>query len=271
MAIKLVGIDLDDTLLNPDRTISSVNRLTVIRTISAGVMVVLASGRTIQSMRPYAEALGMIGKRFPMICFNGAEIRDIDTRSIIHRHAFSPQETKLCINAIQEAGLPAQVYEDEGIIVTEQNKWTDKDTSLTGLPNRLPRYNGEMWEEERSKVLASGDPEAIQRVLPALREKLAGTANLMLSKPYFLEVLPIGADKGDALAWVAGKYGIQRDETMAIGDSWNDLGMIRWAGTGCAPADAQQDVLAAARFVAEAPHDGGAVAELLKRFILDII
>ena len=58
---------------------------------------------------------------------------------------------------------------------------------------------------------------------------------------------------------------------MAIGDSWNDLGMITWAGIGCAPQDANPDVLAKADYIAQSPHYEGAVAELLKHFILDTL
>lgn len=271
MGIKLVAIDLDDTLLNPDRSISPVNRLTIIRVINAGVMVVLASGRTIQSMRPYAEEVGMVGRRFPMVCFNGAEIRDVDSKAIIHRKSFAPDEVKFCVNTVGSLGLPVQVYEDDCIIVSQKNQWTDKDTSLTGLPNRLQNYNGELWAEERSKILVSSTPEVLQRFLPELQEKLGTTANLTFSKPYFLELLPPGADKGTALAWIAEKYGIKQEETMAIGDSWNDLAMISWAGIGCAPHDANPDVLAKADYIAQSPHYEGAVAELLKHFILDTL
>lgn len=271
MAIKLVAIDLDDTLLNPDRSISPVNRLTIIRTINAGVMVVLASGRTIQSMRPYAEELGMIGRKFPIICMNGAEIRDIDSKAIIERHAFTPEQVKICVNAVMSVGLPAQVYEDDCIIVTEKNDWTNKDTALTGLPNRLQNYNGELWAENRSKILTCGEPELLKKVMTELKKQLDGIAHLILSKPYFLELLPLGADKGTALSWVAAKYGFRQEETMAIGDSWNDLGMISWAGIGCAPNDANPEVLAQADYIAKNNHYDGAVAELLKHFILDSI
>lgn len=269
MAIRLVAIDLDDTLLNPDRSISPVNRLTIIRTINAGVMVVLASGRTIHSMRPYTEELGMIGKKFPIICMNGAEIRDIDSKAIIQRHAFTPEQVKLCVNAVRSVGLPAQVYEDDCIIVTEKNEWTNKDTTLTGLPNRLQNYNGEFWAESRSKILTCGEPELLKKVMVELKSQLDGVAHLILSKPYFLELLPLGADKGTALSWVASKYGYKQEETMAIGDSWNDLGMLTWAAIGCAPNDANPEVLAQVRYVAKSNHYDGAVAELLKYFILD--
>jgi hydroxymethylpyrimidine pyrophosphatase-like HAD family hydrolase len=93
-------------------------------------------------------------------------------------------------------------------------------------------------------------------------------AEVVISKPYFIEILPEGADKGEALAWVAETRGILRENVMAIGDAGNDLGMVRWAGVGCAPADALPEVLAAARHVSALPHEAGAVADLIERYAL---
>jgi hydroxymethylpyrimidine pyrophosphatase-like HAD family hydrolase len=82
-----------------------------------------------------------------------------------------------------------------------------------------------------------------------------------------MEILPPGADKGHALAWVAERYGIARERVMAVGDSGNDIGMLSWAGIACCPADARADVRAITPHIAEKPHEEGAVAELLERFI----
>lgn len=265
MRISLIALDLDDTLLAPDLSIPPANRDAVGRALEAGIPVILASGRTIDSMLPYARELGMDGRGLPMICVNGAEVRDVDTQETLRRLTLSPADCTRIIEIVTGLGLPVQAYEDGRILVSRRNGWTEEDSRLTGLPNRIATP-GELASLPRSKLLAAGEPEHIRRVLEEARRSLAGVAELLVSKPCFLEILPPGADKGHALAWIARRLGVERENVMAIGDSGNDIGMVAWAGTGCAPSDARADVLAVARFVSSLPHDRGAVAELLARF-----
>ncbi|HUW69595.1 MAG TPA: Cof-type HAD-IIB family hydrolase [bacterium] len=268
MPVQLIAIDLDDTLLTPDLTIHPANLLSVRHALSVGINVILASGRTIESMTGFAEELGLPGRGLPMICVNGSEIRDVDSGAIIRRKTLSREACLVAIRELESHGLPAQAYDDDGIIASRRNDWTDRDCQITGLSARIARSPEEIASEPRSKLLSAGTPEQVARFAPLLREKLAGIAEILISKPYFIEILPPGADKGEALAWVAQTRGISRQNVMAIGDSGNDVGMVSWAGLGCAPADARPEVIAAARHVSSLPHDKGAVAELIDKYAL---
>ncbi len=268
MHVSLVALDLDDTLLSPDLTIGKANLSAVQAVLETGVPVILASGRTIESMEPYARQLGMIGRGLPMICVNGAEVRSLDLGKILRRITLSPADCAFALEVLREYGLPVQAYEPGVIIVSEKNDWTERDSKLTGLPNRKAKDSQELASIPRSKLLASGDPVRIAEALPAIKERLAGKANVLLSKPYFMEILPMGADKEHALAWVAARLSIPQAEVMAIGDAQNDLGMIRWAGFGCAPADAIPEILGLAKHHSRFSHEHGAVADLLERLVL---
>jgi hypothetical protein len=136
------------------------------------------------------------------------------------------------------------------------------------LPIRLAQGPGDIAREPRSKLLSAGTPEQVAGIVQALRERFAGLAEIVVSKPYFIEILPAGADKGEALSWVADIRGVPRSDVMAIGDAGNDVGMLRWAGVGCAPADARPEAIAAARHVSPLPHDAEAVADLIDRLAL---
>jgi Cof subfamily protein (haloacid dehalogenase superfamily) len=267
MKPALIALDLDDTLLSPDLSISDLNADAVGRVLDAGIPVILASGRTIDSMRDYARQLGITGRGLPMICANGAEVRDTDSETILRRIALTPHASRLAMAVLQDLGLPAQTYEEGIIIVSEHNQWTEEDGRLTGLDIRLAADNEELAKVPRSKLLASGDPALISAAYEKVKSRLAGIANVLVSKPCFLEILPPGADKGEALAWVAAGMGVPREAVMAMGDSGNDLGMLGWAGIACAPADARPDVRSVARFVSARGHADGAVAELLDRFV----
>lgn len=269
MKPALIALDLDDTLLSPDLSISELNADAVKRVLAEGIPVILASGRTVDSMRGYARQLGIHGRGLPMICANGAEVRDTDSEAILRRLALTPHACRMALTVLQDLGLPAQAYEEGFIVVSEHNKWTQEDCRLTGLGIRLATGNDELATIPRSKLIASGEPAFISQVYAEVKSRLAGIANVLISKPCFLEILPPGADKGEALAWVANGMGIARESIMAIGDSGNDLGMLGWVGIGCTPADARSDVRAIAGHIATRGHAEGAVAELLDRFVFN--
>ncbi len=266
MPVQLIAIDLDDTLLTPELTIHPANLLSVRHALAMGIDVILASGRTIESMAGFAEELGLRGRGLPMICVNGSEVRDVDSGAIVRRMTLTREACLAAIRELEAYGLPVQAYDDDGIIASRRNDWTDRDCQITGLASRIAGSPEEIASEPRSKLLSAGTPEQVARFAPLLRQSLAGIAEILISKPYFIEILPPGADKGEALAWVAGTRGIPRQHVMAIGDSGNDIGMVSWAGLGCAPADARPEVIVAARHVSSLPHDKGAVAELIDTY-----
>ncbi|PKL08791.1 MAG: hypothetical protein CVV51_07155 [Spirochaetae bacterium HGW-Spirochaetae-7] len=268
MPVQLIAIDLDDTLLTPELTILPANLDAVRRALDAGIAVMLASGRTVESMMPYAVELGMKGRGLPMICANGSEVRDVDSGRLVRRLTLPREVCLLAVETMAGYGLPVQAYDEQGIIVTIHNRWTDRDRQLTGLPIRLAQGPGDIAREPRSKLLSAGTPEQVAGIVQALRERFAGLAEIVVSKPYFIEILPAGADKGEALSWVADIRGVPRSDVMAIGDAGNDVGMLRWAGVGCAPADARPEAIAAARHVSPLPHDAEAVADLIDRLAL---
>ncbi|MCK7481171.1 MAG: HAD family hydrolase [Candidatus Moduliflexus flocculans] len=145
----------------------------------------------------------MKGRGLPMICANGSEIRDVDSGKLVRRLTLTREACLLAVETMASYGLPVQAYDDEGIIVTIHNRWTDRDRQLTGLPIRLAARPDDIAREPRSKLPSAGTPEQVAAIVPALRERFAGLAEIVVSKPYFMEILPAGADKGEALAWVA--------------------------------------------------------------------
>jgi hydroxymethylpyrimidine pyrophosphatase-like HAD family hydrolase len=126
----------------------------------------------------------------------------------------------------------------------------------------------EFLGEPRVKVLLPGDPAGLNPVEAAFRQSFSGRANMFRSKPYFFEVLPRDADKGLALGRLAALHGIRRESVMAVGDSWNDEGMLRWAGWPVAMANAAADIRRIAAWVTTRSHDDDGVAEAIDRFIL---
>ncbi|MDR3276403.1 MAG: Cof-type HAD-IIB family hydrolase [Treponema sp.] len=266
--IRMIALDLDDTLLRSDLSISFRTRSAVKRAAAAGVLVVLASGRVPASMGQFGKLLGMRRRRGYYVCHNGSLIMDSLTGNTLYEIKI-PRETALIAYDLAAAeGFPVQIYENEQMYISRSNEYTNYDQKLTGLKQIVVDNFREMAGAGCYKLLVPGDPMLLAPLLSLFQTYLGDDATLFTSKPYFLEVLPPGTDKGAALAWIAAKEGIPREEVMAVGDSMNDEAMIRWAGFGVAMCNGDKQVQAAARLVTPKTNDDDGVAGLIERYVL---
>lgn len=269
MGIQLVALDLDDSLLRRDLTISAEDRAACQAAARRGVRIVLASGRTERAMLKYAEEMGLAGSGDYLISFNGARILDLGRGTHIYERKMSPELCHAVSELLVERGFPFQFYLDEGVILTTVlNRWTEEDSRLTGLPIRVMEDPGLHLDRGQLKFVVAGDPDALTELRSHLADRLAGRAEILISKPYFLEVLAQGTDKGEALEQLANRLGIGMESVLAVGDAQNDLGMVQKAGFGCAPANAIAAVRKAARYVSPRSNEEGAVADILGRYVL---
>lgn len=265
--IRLLALDLDDTLLNRDHRISPANRRALEAAEEAGVHVVLASGRPPAGMWPFARELGMDRREGFLLCYNGASILDTltgrETWGCRLDTGLAGEIWDLCASL----GQALQTYTPDRILVSEDNHWTRRDTELTGIPARVCTRE-EFTALPLVKILIPAEPAALEPVISAVKKDFAGRVNCFTSKPYFFEILPLEADKGLALAHLADVLDIPRESVMAMGDAMNDLGMVEWAGMGVAMANARPEVKAAARWTTTRSHQDDGVAEAVERWIL---
>ncbi len=266
--IKLLAIDLDDTLLTEQLTISAENRAAVRAAEEAGVKVLLASGRTLFSMRDYSRELGLWEREGFLIANNGATVLSTLQGETILQKTLPAEIGLAAWKIVDKYGITMQYYGDGEIFCSGPSSYTEKDCELTGqVWHQLPSFEAAI-KIPRTKFVVPGDPKILPAVEAELKKHIGDQANIFISKPYFLEILRNDADKGTALEFVAHELSIPRDQVMAIGDSMNDFGMVKWAGTGVAVANAHETVKAAADFITTRDHQRNAVAEAIKHFIL---
>ena len=268
--IRLIALDLDDTLLTEELTISDTNRRAVRAAEDAGITVLLASGRTLFSMKPYGHDLGMWGRSGFMIANNGATVLGTDNQQILLEKPLEPALALDVWEIVKGHGLTMQYYGEGEIYASGPSRWTEEDGRLTGQSWHLVDSFEASLTLPRTKFVIPGDPELLVRLERVLKERFGSGANLFTSKPYFLEVLRADADKGTALEYVASRLGLEACEVMAVGDSMNDLGMLAWAGTGVAMANARDKVKQAADYVTLRSHQEHGVAEAIERFIPEV-
>ncbi len=265
--VRLLAHDLDDTLLSEELTISNENMKAVKAAEAAGVTVLLASGRTLFSMRRFGRELGMWGRPGFMITNNGATVVSTETEAVVLERPLEPAVGIEAWEIVQRHGMTMQYYGDGDIFAAGPSHYTDEDCKLTGQRWHQVESFGASLTVPRTKFVIPGDPEALKPVEAELKAVLGHAANIFTSKPYFLEILRADADKGTALAYVADVLDIPVENVMAIGDSMNDYGMLSWAGVSVAMANARDEVKEVARFVTERTHQENGVAEAIERFI----
>ena len=261
----LVAIDIDGTLLRPDKRLAH----RVIRAVSEasqrGVKVVLATARPPRSVRAIYEALNL---DTPQINYNGALIHDQRAgRAILHQ----PVPVQLGSQLIRYARRV-----DPNVIIGVEilDRWYTDHTDHAGGTRTTgtfrPDFVGPLEafiHKPATKILLQGSPERLGRVKAALCDRYRKRASILICDSQLVQVLHAGADKQVALERIALSYGIPRSRVMAIGDAPNDERMIRWAGLGVAMKNAWPTVRAAAGAIVSG-NDADGVAEALKRFVL---
>ena len=265
--VRILAIDLDDTLLSEELTISDKNLKAVKAAEAAGVTVLLASGRTLFSMREYGRILGMWGRPGFMITNNGATVVSTQTEAVVLNKPLEPAIGLEAWEIVQAHGMTMQYYGDGDIYAAGPSHYTDQDCKLTGQRWHKVDAFAASLTVPRTKFVIPGDPQLLLKVEEDLKKCLGERANIFTSKPYFLEILRADADKGTALAYVADVLDVAVDDVMAIGDSMNDFGMLSWAGVSVAMANAKDEIKNVARYVTRRTHQQHGVAEAIERFI----
>ena len=120
-----------------------------------------------------------------------------------------------------------------------------------------------------NKFLLAGDPDRMKEVERIMKEKFADRLNIFRSDPYYLEVLPKFVDKGVAVEKLMKHLDIKKAKVICVGDSYNDLPMLRCAGLGVAMGNAQEEVREASDYVT-ASNDEDGVAKLVEKFMTPI-
>lgn len=276
MPYRLLALDVDGTLLDPDGELRDTVRQAVMAAQQTGLRVTLCTGRRFRSTRPLAQELQLDG---PVVVHNGALVKDVTSAETLHCH---PLRETLCRRglAVLRQLAPPLIYIDafheQVDILTEPMEHLHP-FQREYLQDNLPycRFVDDLGTAcLRGVVMLSimAEADRLQALRPAVEDALAGQGHtkMILNKNYqghILEVLPATVSKWQSLERLMAAEGLTADEVMAIGDDYNDLEMIRGAGLGIAMGNAVDAVRDAAGYVTGSNDDDG-VMQALERFVL---
>ena len=267
--IRLLVLDLDGTLIGDDLVLGARTRRAMAAATLQGVSVSLATGRMASSAAPFAAALGLVG---PLIAYQGALVREVPQtgqrigKLIFHR-PLPAAAARAAIAWSFANELEPHINHLERFVIPADDPRAEDYSAFLGAPAELVPDLAAWVRHPVSKVLAVSDAGGPLRLLRAARREFAGRAEVTVSHPQFLEFVAPGVSKGRALRWLAHRLDVPLEQTMAIGDQFNDLEMIAAAGHGVAMPSAPPDVQAVARYVAPPVAEEGA-AVMIERLVL---
>lgn len=275
--VRLIAIDMDGTLL-PAHTqkISQRNAQALRSAQAAGVTVAIATGRRAAFTVPLLADLGLRADT-PLITSNGAVLCTLGGQTIDRCHLTARVARGLC-GVLRGFGAVVFTFDRPGrgqLVLEDLNKangqfaiWVEANRNAIKVVKPLERalVDG----NDPIQGMAAGSVDHMRRAENALKASEWREDCDCMRTEYpardlsILDILPRGVSKGWALEQLARRLGVDRLETMAIGDNWNDVGMLEWAGQGVMMANAALELraLAKTRGWKQAPsndHDGVAV------------
>lgn len=252
---KLAAIDLDGTLLNPDRRISEENKAAVARLRSNDIEVVLASGRKHEDIFRFHQELELTT---PILSCHGALVKDPLNGEVISNRYIPVSIVMHLLQEAIECDLSWVVYDERGVHLCRSEYWLSEYVRRTCFdrPNICDSVENYFFTHAE-KVNWMGDEEAIREQFRRMGDMYAGKLTTVITDPDHLEFTLHGADKASGLMDLTQKLGIAREEVLAFGDSNNDVTMLSWAGLGVAMHHGTSQARLAAKMISS-PGDEGA-------------
>lgn len=265
--IKLVAIDVDNTLLTSQQTIPVNVREAIAEAQQTGVVVTLATGRMYESARPFAREINISA---PIITYNGALIQDMDGNTLFQQ-ALSKEYTLQLIEVAKQYGYTLNIYVNDRLYVEEHDEGVEFYLSIAHVGvnevGDLTQFvQGLSDDAVILKCLFVTPTEKTPQLAAELQQKYHSAMEVVISHPRFIECTAKDISKGIALKALCRHYDIALENAMAIGDNYNDITMLQTAGIGVAVSNAPEEVKQAADYTVASCDEGG-VAEAFHRFV----
>lgn len=261
--IDTIVSDMDDTLFDGDGRISPVTLQVMHECIRSGIRVIPASGRTCASMRPHLQQLKT---GWPCIGCNGSQLISADYQVMTEETMPAELGRDIC-RFLQNEGFYVQIYRGERFYYAEECEPALKYKQSSGLEGVAVGDLAAYLTFPVPKILSVNHPDEVNRVLPLVQERFQGQAEFTLSKPYFIEAIPPGVTKGNALRRLAERIGIDPAKTLVFGDSLNDVSMFQFTDNSVAMGNARAEAKAAAHYVC-GPNTEDGLAHFVEENVL---
>lgn len=264
--IRLIAIDLDDTLLNKQKEISLADRNSIQKAKLKGIKIVIASGRPFFRIKPILEILGLNQCSDYVIAFNGGLLTNGVNTTILQENILDYQSLQHIYSVLRKYDFCFTIYQNNLIYTSKLNDEIRK----------LPVYKGIHFvylnEEEMDtieyahKVILADFDYKIEKYKDLIVTNLGSEFSIVRTTPNFLEILPKETSKGNALRKIKAIMGIRTEEIMVIGDAENDVSMFSEAAVSVAMENAIALLKENATFITKSCEESG-VSYAISKFM----
>ncbi len=273
--IRLIGIDIDGTLLDSAGRMPDANRTAIQAAVAAGIHVTLVTGRSYPFARPVLDSLP---EPVTLIVSNGAVERTREGRTLARR-LLDQDIARSVLDATEDHRASAALIFDRdvaGQMVFENMDWSHPGRKAYWARNQAFITQAVPLQaaltENPIQVMFSGGAAVMRPLSDWIRREFLDVAVLLTEYVHrdfsLVDVTASTATKGRALAWRATELGLTADEVMAIGDNFNDVDMLEFAGTPVVMGNAA-DALKDRGWHLAASNDEAGLASAIARFALD--
>ncbi|CAJ1187788.1 hypothetical protein FD33_GL000848 [Companilactobacillus paralimentarius DSM 13238 = JCM 10415] len=270
--IKLILSDIDGTILNDKNVVDSDLKENIVKLNHRKIPFILASARSPRGMITLAKELGVMDN--PIACYNGAlvvkDLQDSDYTTILS-HGLNLLEVKQIFQILQKKfpEISINLYSGADWYVENLDKWVKIEADITNMTPIATDLNQlvDKLEIPIHKLLLIGESSEISKAMKYLQNVNLENSSFYLSKDNYLEITASRVSKEHVLRELADYYHIKLNNTMTLGDNFNDVPMLNLAEVGVAMDNAPVDVKTHANFVTKSNNENG-VSYAIEKYVL---
>lgn len=270
--IKLILSDIDGTILNDKNVVDSDLKENIVKLNHRKIPFILASARSPRGMITLAKELGVMDN--PIACYNGAlvvkDLQDSDYTTILS-HGLNLLEVKQIFQILQKKfpEISINLYSGADWYVENLDKWVKIEADITNMTPIATDLNQlvDKLEIPIHKLLLIGESSEISKAMKYLQNVNLENSSFYLSKDNYLEITASRVSKEHVLRELADYYHIKLNNTMTLGDNFNDVPMLNLAEVGVPMDNAPVDVKTHANFVTKSNNENG-VSYAIEKYVL---
>ena len=270
MNTKIFFADLDGTLLDKHKQITPLTYQTLKEWTDKGHKLVLCSGRAMDSIIHVRETLGLGDfSNMYLIGYNGGEIYDCATKTLLNRIPLSYEAAKKCFEIAKKYNIHIQVFSDTHIITEKENEELIFYKRTIHTPVIFTDDFMPYLDKEPCKCLAVflHNKEMREPFSKEITEILGNEVTVMPSTPEYIEIFHKTSGKGFSVKWLCNHLNIPLENALAAGDEMNDVSMIEAAGVGIAMENGRDFLKEIADIVTETDHNNDGLVPILKQYM----
>ncbi|NMA55725.1 MAG: HAD family phosphatase [Firmicutes bacterium] len=257
---RLLVLDLDGTVLDQNSRLTARTEAALNKAQTLGLKITFATGRLFSDALPYAKRLGLT---LPLILNHGAILQTMSGK-ILARHQIESYSAQALIAIADQTGTACQLYKAGQLYLQHLAPWNQEYLRYSTVTPHIVPDLAAIAAQEPEQIDFLGEPKELNQIKALIESNLGSRVTITSSYRHLLEVLAAGVSKGAALQHLAAQLNIPLEATIAVGDGYNDIGLIRTAGLGVAMGNAPEAVRRQADYIT-APNSKDGLALFLDR------